>query len=107
QLVEIDRDVASGQIGKAEADAARIEISRRLIAAADREAGPALTSNTTWRRAAAVLALVGLPVVAIAVYLPLGSPRLGDFPLAERSRAPGASQPLEAMVAQVEQHLEK
>src|SRR5438045_3827469 len=29
------------------------------------------------------------------------------LPLAERSRAPGASQPLEAMVAQVEQHLEK
>ena len=107
QLAEVDRDVASGQIGKAEADAARIEIGRRLIAAADQEAGLALTSNTTWRRAAAVLALVGLPVVAIAIYLPLGSPRLGDFPLAERSRAPSGSQPLEAMVAQVEQHLEK
>ena len=107
QLAEIDRDVASGQIGKAEADAARVEIGRRLIAAADQEAGLALTSSTTWRRAAAVLALVGLPVLTIAVYLPLGSPRLGDFPLAERSRAPDGSQPLEAMVAQVERHLEK
>ena len=107
QLAEIDRDVASGQIGKLEADAARVEIGRRLIAAADQEAGLALTSSTTWRRAAAVLALVGLPVLTIAVYLPLGSPRLGDFPLAERSRAPDGSQPLEAMVAQVERHLEK
>ena len=107
QLAEIDRDVASGQIGKPEANAARVEIGRRLIAAADQEARLALTSNTTWRRAAAVLALVGLPVLTIAVYLPLGSPRLGDFPLAERSRAPDGTQPLEAMVAQVEQHLEK
>jgi cytochrome c-type biogenesis protein CcmH len=61
----------------------------------------------TWRRAAAVLALAGLPALAIAVYLPLGSPRLGDFPLAERSRAPDGTQPLETMVAQVERHLEK
>jgi cytochrome c-type biogenesis protein CcmH len=43
----------------------------------------------------------------LAVYLPLGSPRLPDFPLAERARAPDAAQPLEHLVAQVEQHLEK
>ena len=59
------------------------------------------------RRAAAVVALVGLPVVAVALYLPLGSPRLGDFPLAERARTPDATQPLDNLVAQVEQHLEK
>ena len=107
QLAEVDRDVASGQIGKAEADAARVEIGRRLIAAVDQEAGLAPKPSTTWRRAAAVLALVGLPALAVAVYLPLGSPRLGDFPLAARSRAPDGTQPLETMVAQVEQHLEK
>jgi cytochrome c-type biogenesis protein CcmH len=45
--------------------------------------------------------------VAAAVYVPLGSPRLGDFPLAERARAPNATQPLDNLVAQVEQHLEK
>ncbi|MGC2781940.1 MAG: c-type cytochrome biogenesis protein CcmI, partial [Bradyrhizobium sp.] len=38
QLAEIERDVASGLIGKVEAEAARIEISRRLLAAADQEA---------------------------------------------------------------------
>ena len=107
QLAEIDRDVASGQIGKAEADAARVEIGRRLIAAADQEASLVLKPSTRWRRAAAVLALVGLPMLAIALYLPLGSPRLGDFPLAARSRAPDGTQPLETMVGQVERHLEK
>jgi cytochrome c-type biogenesis protein CcmH len=40
-------------------------------------------------------------------YLPLGSPRLGDFPLAMRTHAPDGTQPLDNLVAQVEQHLEK
>jgi cytochrome c-type biogenesis protein CcmH len=107
QLQEIDRDVASGLIGKAEAEAARIEIGRRLLAVADQDAGTALKPSMPWRRAAAALALVGLPLLAVGIYLPLGSPRLGDFPLALRSRAPDAAQPLEALVNQVEQHLEK
>jgi cytochrome c-type biogenesis protein CcmH len=107
QLAEIERDVAAGLIGPAEAEAARVEIGRRLLAAADKEADAPLQSNTRLRRAAAVLALVGLPLVGIALYLPLGSPRLGDFPLTARSHKPDGSQPLENLVAQVEQHLEK
>ena len=111
QLAEIDRDVASGLIGGAEAAAARVEIGRRLLAAADRARGPDARadagSSPKLRRAASVVGLVGLPLLALAVYLPLGSPRLPDFPLAERARAPDAAQPLENLVAQVEQHLEK
>lgn len=107
QLAEIDRDVAAGLIGAMEAEAARVEISRRLLAAADSEPKPATRSNLRWRRVAAVVALAGMPIVAIATYLPLGSPKLGDFPLAMRSRAPDRAQPLDDLVAQVEQHLEK
>jgi cytochrome c-type biogenesis protein CcmH len=107
QLAEIDRDVAAGLIGSMEAQAARVEISRRLLAATDRPRDPPIASNISLRRSAAVLALVGIPVVAVALYIPLGSPRLADFPLAERMRAPDATQPLDNLVAQVEQHLEK
>ena len=107
QLAEIDRDVAAGLIGSSEAEAARVEISRRLLAAADNQRDPPLASSVSLRRSAAIMALVGLPIVAIALYLPLGSPRLGDFPLAERARAPDGAQPLENLVAQVEAHLEK
>jgi len=107
QLQEIDRDVAGGLIAKPEAEAARIEIGRRLLAVADQDAGAAPKPSVPWRRAAAGLALVGLPLLAVGIYLPLGSPRLGDFPLANRSRAPDAAQPLEALVTQVELHLEK
>jgi len=107
QLEEIERDLAGGLIGKAEAEAARIEIGRRLLAVADQDAGAALRPRLPWRRAAAGLALVGLPALAIGIYLPLGSPNLGDFPLALRSRAPDTAQPLDALVIQVEQHLQK
>src|SRR6202166_4547523 len=108
QLAEIDRDVASGLIGSSEADAARVEISRRLLAAADtRRDPPVASSNLKWRRSVAIVALVGLPILAIAIYLPLGSPQLGDFPLAQRARTPVAAQPLDSLVAQVEAHLEK
>ena len=106
QLAEIDRDAASGLIAPAEAEAARVEISRRLLSVVDQTRDAPIKPNMKLRRIAAVLALVGLPVLALAVYLPLGSPRLGDFPLAERSRAPDATQPLENLVTQVEQHLE-
>jgi cytochrome c-type biogenesis protein CcmH len=107
QLAEIDRDVSAGLINIPEAEAARVEISRRLLAAADHRRDPPSAPNIGLRRAAAVIALVGLPAVAVALYYPLGSPRLEDFPLAQRTRTPDATQPLDDLVAQVEQHLDK
>lgn len=109
QLAEIERDLAAGLIAAPEAEAARVEVSRRLLAAAGSEPATAPKSSLKWRRAAAVLALAGLPLVAISVYVPLGSPRLQDFPLAQRERGSGSgmAQSLENLVVQVEQHLEK
>jgi cytochrome c-type biogenesis protein CcmH len=107
QLAEIGRDASAGLIGTSEAEAARVEISRRLLAAADAERVAPSLVNTTLRRAVAVIAFVGLPLIAVAFYLPLGSPRLPDFPLSQRAQAPAASQPLDNLVAQVEAHLEK
>jgi cytochrome c-type biogenesis protein CcmH len=107
QLAEVDRDLAAGLIGSSEAEAARVEISRRLLAAADNQRDPPAASSLPLRRLAAVLALAGLPIISLALYLPLGSPRLGDFPLAQRIRAPDGTQSLDNLVAQVEAHLEK
>jgi cytochrome c-type biogenesis protein CcmH len=109
QLAEIERDLGAGLIAPPEAEAARVEISRRLLAAAGNESALVPKSSLKWRRAAAVLALVGLPLVAIGVYMPLGSPRLQDFPLAQRERGSGSgmARSLETLVVQVEQHLEK
>src|ERR1700761_5352066 len=107
QLSEIDRDLAAGLIAAPEAEAARVEIGRRLLSAVDHQRAPPIAASIKLRRIAAGIALVGLPLLSIAFYLPLGSPRLGDFPLAERARAPAATQSLDTLVAQVEAHLEK
>ena len=107
QLAEIERDVAAGLIGVPEAEAARVEIGRRLLVAADGQRDLPARSNLGLRRASAVVALVGLPVAAVMFYLALGSPWLGDFPLASRARTADANQPVDDMVAQVVAHLEK
>jgi len=107
QLAEIDRDVSAGLIGVSEAEAARVEIGRRLLAAADSQRDLPALSNLGLRRASAIVTLVGLPIAAVTFYLALGSPRLGDFPLASRTRTADVNQPLDNMVAQVEAHLEK
>jgi cytochrome c-type biogenesis protein CcmH len=107
QLAEIDRDVAVGLIGASEAEAARVEIGRRLLAAADGARDLPARSNLGLRRASVIVALVGLPIAAVTFYLALGSPRLGDFPLSSRAQTADVNQPLDNMVAQVEAHLEK
>src|SRR6266508_5434369 len=79
QIEEVARDRAAGLIGEAEAEAARVEVSRRLIAAADSQAqtaAPVASGDTFRRRAAALVVLVALPAVAAVFYLKLGSPEL-------------------------------
>lgn len=108
QLAEIDRDAASGLILPTDADTARIEISRRLLRAADRDQEPAPASGSTARRrVAAIAALVLLPVVAVGLYATLGSPELPAAPLAARVNAPSASQSVASLVSQVEAHIER
>ena len=107
QLDEIARDHAAGQIGDAEAEAARVEVSRRLIGAADAEAAvPRPAQAAPWhRRLVATLGLLVLPLGATALYLTVGSPELPGEPLAARA-ADVQNQSIEHLVAQVEAHLE-
>ena len=107
QLTEIDRDLAGGLIGATEAEAARVEISRRLLATSDRPRDPAAKPDARLRRSPPSSRCWGFRWQRLAFYLSLGSPQLGDFPLAARARAPDAAQPLDNLVAQVEAHLEK
>src|SRR5215203_7501914 len=64
QLTEIDRDLAGGLIGASEAEAARVEISRRLLATSDHPRDLVAQPDARLRRIAAVLALLGLPLAA-------------------------------------------
>lgn len=108
QLDEIQRDRASGLIGEAEAEAARVEVSRRLIAAADAAEfeKPALEATSLWRRRmTAIAALVALPVGAVTLYLTIGSPDMPGQPLAERAQAQAQSTAVQNMIAKVEDHV--
>jgi cytochrome c-type biogenesis protein CcmH len=111
QLDEIGRDRAAGLIEDREAAAAQVEVSRRLIAAADAQAAAPTSrpagATTGRRRAVAVVALVMLPLGAAGLYLALGSPSLPDQPLVPRLAAAHRNQSPDGLIVQVEAHLER
>jgi cytochrome c-type biogenesis protein CcmH len=107
QFAEVDRDLAGGQIQLAEAAAAKTEVARRLIAAADASRActkPAPAEQTSRRRAVVLAVLVLLPLGAAALYAAMGSPMLPDHPVALRGGS-SSDQSIDRLVAQVEQHL--
>ena len=107
QLQEIDRDRAAGMIGEAEAESARIEISRRLLAAAAEEAtrAPEAAQAQRYRRVAALTAIVVIPAVALGFYLSLGSPDVPGQPVFARANGPQTGQSIANLISQVEDHL--
>jgi cytochrome c-type biogenesis protein CcmH len=108
QLDEIARDRTAGLIAEPEAEAARIEVSRRLIAAAQTGETDAAPTPSLWRRRATALAgLLLLPAGAAAIYLALGSPGLPGEPLAARLKQIHQPDSIASMLTQVEAHLER
>lgn len=91
QLAEVDRDVASGRIGSEAAEAARLEIERRMLAEAERrdreEAADSPSAEAGRRRrfAAAAMVLALIPAGSVVLYLMHGRPDLPDMPLSDRS----------------------
>jgi cytochrome c-type biogenesis protein CcmH len=105
QLAEIESDRERGLIGEAEAEAARIEIARRLLAldaveASGKEKGHAASAKIVMIGVAACL-----PLLALGLYLVYGSPNLPDQPLAARLKDPASSNNIEVQVARVEARL--
>lgn len=105
QLAEIDRDRARGLLPDSEAEAARLEVSRRLLAVAERQAATPAAGPLARRRIAAVAALVGIPLIAIGFYGALGSPGMPDAPLQARLAKPIEQQDVGILVARIEAHL--
>jgi cytochrome c-type biogenesis protein CcmH len=104
QLNELGRDVDRGLIQSDEAEAARTEISRRLIRA-DAALQTASSAPKGGLRNAAAIVVVLMPLAAVALYVGLGSPGLPDRPLVARVTAPPEQQDVAALVARVEQQL--
>lgn len=115
QLRELERDKAEGLISPEDADYARAEIGRRLLAIAGRnsseelgaeahpasgETQPSPRRRYTWSQA---FILLCLPAIGLAGYLEIGSPGTADAPLAARIENPGDD--VDLLVAKVERHL--
>jgi cytochrome c-type biogenesis protein CcmH len=87
QLAEVERDLERGVLDAEQARAARIEISRRLLAAAaeqertaDHAPAPRMASL-----ALALVLLAGAPLGGLAIYRAIGTPGLPDMPASARA----------------------
>ena len=90
QLAELGRDLERGLLDDADAEAARVEIQRRMLTAADQDGGGdggGAASRQPGNRAVAAALAVLLPAAAFGIYFALGSPHLPNRPFAERNIA--------------------
>ncbi len=104
QLAEIERDRERGLLAPAEVEAARTEISRRLLnAAADKT--PASVASMRRRRIASITALVAIPAISLTLYLTYGAPEVPDAPRAARLAPPIEQQDIGMLVHRLEERL--
>lgn len=100
QLAEIDRDVGRGVLEPGDAEVAKAEIGRRILALTPAQA-PAATSRSPL--AFAALAVILLPFAAWTLYWDLGSPGLPDEP--HDAVAAGQHLDIDAALQQLNAHL--
>jgi cytochrome c-type biogenesis protein CcmH len=110
QLDEIEAERARGLVEEADAAAARLEVSRRLLASAgiaDKGALAQTTGKSSALRLAPVTLAVAVltPLLTLALYLTHGSPGLPSYPVAGRTTAPIAEAQIDDLVAKVEARL--
>ena len=82
QLAEIERDVARGVVTAEQAETARTEVGRRILALDGGETPPPVNPKPLM---AAVAAILAMPVAALLIYTAIGSPGLPDQPFGERA----------------------
>jgi cytochrome c-type biogenesis protein CcmH len=110
QLAEVERE-RGRTLGPSEADAARTEIERRLLAAADRDAtadkdavtaakdlslgarhsSDASSDRTAWHRFLTPALCLAVPLFALGLYLDIGTPGLPSAPFVARSAPPAGT----------------
>lgn len=88
QLAEVERDLGRDLLSPEQAEEARTEVGRRILALHPGDAEPRPNAA---RPAVAALAVLLLPIAVWATYLRIGSPLLPDQPFAERGATPTAT----------------
>ncbi len=104
QLKELERDRAGGLISGEDAEFARAEVARRLLAASDAVKATASVPLTRRSNRLAQLAVVIiLPAIGLCLYLRTGNPGVPDAPLAARLANPGND--MNILIARAERQL--
>ena len=102
QLAELDRERTEGRLGIAEHASAKLEVQRRLLAAADTADAPTVAA----RRSPLIAALTLVPAAALGLYLIHGEPDMPAAPHAEMVAAQANRAEQEAaLVAQLRTRL--
>lgn len=111
QLREVERDLENGVIGAGEAEAARLEVSRKILKL---NAGDGAVDNAEGRpfsKGFSSLLALGITLFlagsGFGMYALVGSPGLPGKPFAERISASNTKASLDELVARVEDHLRK
>ncbi|MEO0923303.1 MAG: c-type cytochrome biogenesis protein CcmI [Pseudomonadota bacterium] len=104
QFDEIERDRDRGLINQDEAESARAEIGRRLLAL-EREEEIGLSGIGRSGRLYPWVSIVLIPVLTVGAYTYFGAPGLPDQPIASRLDLPDDEQDINVLVARVENHL--
>ncbi|MDM9620038.1 c-type cytochrome biogenesis protein CcmI [Rhizobium sp. S96] len=102
QLRELERDLAGGLISADEAEYARAEVGRRLIAVSNTPATVSGRKSGRHRLAEAFVLLL-LPAMGLCLYVAMGRPDLPSQPLEARLANPGND--MAVLVAKAERHL--
>jgi cytochrome c-type biogenesis protein CcmH len=104
QIAEIDAELSREGIDRDQAEAAKAQAARRLLASAPEEV--AAGDSPSARRIAAAVALLAVPALALGLYGRIGDPDLPDMPLQARLSAPPAQRDFAAVVAKMEAHID-
>jgi len=96
QLAEVERERLAGTVPASEAAAARLEIERRILAAADaaKTAAPASSASALLHRLLPPAIAFLVPLLALGLYLDIGRPGLPSAPFVPGARSP-AGQPMD------------
>ena len=102
ELADIERDVKRGLMTEADAQAAKAEAARRLLAATAVEPAQAGPRGV---KVASLAVILIVPILTVGLYLRLGAPDYEDMPLQARLQAQPANMDMAAALARIEGHL--
>jgi cytochrome c-type biogenesis protein CcmH len=93
QLAEVEADHQRGVLTAEEAAAAKTEVERRILLAADAGAMASDNPRSGAGRLGLALVVIGVPAISLALYGAIGNPGAPDMPLAERADDPAPGMP--------------